>query len=155
MGETVEESAKKKAFFKDLYALDDDDEDPEDDCKAAVMLANSKKAPLSIGQENITNSPGRHDLARTVSAPLPKPSTPGLDVSFVAATPFPNTKPILKTNPDHATKMTSFVQTPIAIPKVRGKRKRGQSLEAMPESQRIFGGLAFCMWLILKVYSVF
>ena len=136
---------QKEAFFQSLYTLDDDDERPDEEhSKAAMMLAGSRKGTLPTKQGVNTNPHVRHDTARTVSTPLPKPSMVTLDISFVAATPFSSTKSMMERTSDHTLKPSSFAPTPTLPSKGRGKRKRGQSLEIMPESQRIFGGLAFC-----------
>lgn len=149
------EEKEKEAFFDELYQLDEEDSSEEDESNASIILRQSRLAQTDVsarGSRNKVIHPSRPDqsLLRTVSAPLPQPSASNHRQSNVlergsftsTASSKPSQQVIIDT-PVMAKKsvgMTALKE----VSRTTGKRKRGQSLELKPESQRIFDRLAFC-----------
>lgn len=154
---------EKRNFFEELYELDRPDSSREDfDNVLASLKANRRPRLLSrsSGLSSIrggTRMPHQiQRLARTVSAPLaltskPKASLtePSLDTPTMTAVTDASESPIIKTSdlqpPAVGRSRTGKGEKPLKMPSVgKRKRKRGQSLEILPESQQIFQGLRFC-----------
>ena len=147
----MEEKAKE-AFFEELYRLDQDSSEEEDQSNASVILRESKLVSSPLKERTTTSgvihSSGQHPLWRTVSAPSPQASNPSR-ANLLAKSPSalrvsskPSTQVIIDT-PVMA-KKAAHTSAQKEVKKATGKRKRGQSLELKPESQQIFGGLGFC-----------
>ena len=133
----------KETFFNELYQLDDSQSE-EDYCDAVEKIRKSR----SITQRNrpVRCSHADQPFERTVSAPLPLVSRPS-DNSLKGPT-----SSVLS----HTAKREIFLDTSrqkkqtrdVTVLKdgfgVNGKRKRGQSLSLMPESQQIFKNSFFC-----------
>ena len=157
-----EKAIEKETFFKELYQLDDDsDEEPVDSYDAASILRHSKAGASSHGTPSLPTAKDRFlrsvkastPLARTTSAPLPSSKTPlAGEVDVVKDTPSLTTpaprripEPIERTTsspaPNGSRQRAGGANN---MAKVGRKRKRGQSLDMMPESQQIFKGLGFC-----------
>ena len=152
-----EASHKKKAFFKELYQLDES-EGEQDRSGATLMLRQSKGyneredpwTPLPK-RRLIRSSRAIQPFGWTIStsSPISRPGEETVDV--VEDTPLPSAMPLRRMPAREGVNCTtSSVIAPVAKsdrpekgPKGRGKRKRGQSLELVPESQRIFKGLSF------------
>ena len=140
---------RKETFFNELYHLDDN-ESEEDYSNAVEILRQSR----SITQSNrrVHCSHPDQPLGRTVSAPLPLLSTPskdGVDNSMKAPTSSVlshTAKRDMFVNISRQKKQTHDVTVLKDGPRVNGKRKRGQSLSLMPESQQIFNNLSFCTY---------
>lgn len=149
-----EKKAKKIAFFKDLHELDESDDESEDTSEIGLILQQSKIPPRSLPKTHL-NSPLRscYPLGRTTSAPLPKSSNAPNEVNKIQDGPCRSPVPIVspaihcEANVDgHKMPNGGVAQTSTKpLFKAKGKRKRGQSLELIPDSQQIFKGLAFCM----------
>lgn len=153
-----EKKAKKIALFTDLYELDESDDESEDTSEIELILRQSKNPiPNPIPPRSLPklNPPLRscHPLGRTISAPLPNSSNAPNKVHIVQVDPCPEPVPIVNSAfQNHITvdghKMSNGgVATTSTKPlsKAKGKRKRGQSLELIPDSQQVFKGLSFCM----------
>lgn len=142
---------QKAALFQQLYRLDDPEEEPEGFDQIDFILRYSKSTNHS--SENIVQPLNlRHHLGRTTSAPLPLvPSLGTNEVPIVHENPC--TPAISTVDLLHEQVMAdghviscggSSGTTRKELPKLKGKRKRGLSLEIIPESQQIFRGLTFC-----------
>lgn len=144
-----EKKAKKIAFFKELYELDEPDDESEDTSGIGLILRPSKIPPRSTERLRSSNP-----LGRTTSAPLPYSSSNARNEAHILQDgPCPS--PVPNVNSARHDQVTiagrnmpaSGVAATSRKPrsKATGKRKRGQSLELIPDSQQIFKGLAFCM----------
>ena len=143
--EMDQETHQKEAIFKELYSLDESESDGEV-CPLRVFR---KSVKVSINKEHRCPTP----LGRTQSAPAQ--STVSNSLKNINAT--------VKTSPK-ATKVESGNTMPSTAiskgmspnksfpaanaskhaPKAGKKRKRGQSVEVVPASQRIFADCTFC-----------
>lgn len=154
-----QELASKKAFFEELYSCAHDDD---------IKDENQKKAPLTSGQSGYNFVPPQKSLdqtantqrliphmGRTLSAPLPAP-TPGFDDATAVTDSQTSLDPQLL-NPNIAMhpgfavpslkRDNKLVQIKNAKSKPPNKRKRGQSLVTLPESQQIFRGQRLCKYI--------
>lgn len=146
-----EKKFQKVALFKALYQLDDPDDESEDISDISVMVRQSKTSSLSsclVQQKPTCPSRMNYPIARTISAPLPLTSSnaPSKDTT--------QSSPILIVN--RSIHDQGAIKSPVMLsrgfnttsskkaPTNKGKRKRGQSLEVISESQQIFKGLVFC-----------
>ena len=150
-----EKKAKKIAFFAELHELDEPDDESEDTSGIDLILQQSKTPPRSLPKQ-IPSQRLRsyYSLGRTTSAPLPNPSSDAPnEVHIIQDGPSPSPVPIINSALQcqvtvNGRKMPNDGAAPITtkpLSKATGKRKRGQSLEPIPDSQQIFKGLAFCM----------
>lgn len=150
-----EKKAKKIAFFNELNELDESDDESMDTSKIDLILRQSESPPHSLSKQRLSQ-PLRscYPLGRTRSAPLPNSSSHAPnEVLMIQDRPCPSPVPIV--NSDFSFQVavdghkmlnggvTATSTKPLS--KSKGKRKRGQSLESIPDSQQIFKGLAFCM----------
>ena len=149
------EEKEKEALFDELYQLDEEDSGEEDKSNVSVILRQSR---LALHQSDVLaktpsntaihSSRPEQSLLRTVSAPLPQPSN-HRQANLVERSSFSSTmsskpsKQVIIDTPIMAKKISSITAQK-EVSKTTGKRKRGQSLELKPESQRIFDRLAFC-----------
>ena len=139
----------KETFFNELYQLDDNES--EEDCSNAVEILRQSR---SITQRNrlVRCSHPDQPLGRTVSAPLPLVSTPSkdrVDNSMKAPTSSVlsyTAKRDMFVDTSRQKKQTHDVTVLKDGFRVNGKRKRGQSLSLMPESQQIFKNSSFCTY---------
>lgn len=149
-----EKKAKKIAFFTDLYELDESDDESDDTSEIGRILRQSKILVPPRSLPKLTpHLRSCHPLGRTTSAPLPNSSNAPNKVHISQGGPCPDPVPIV--NPafqNHITvdrhkmsngKVATTSTKPLS--KAKGKRKRGQSLELIPDSQQVFKGLSFCM----------
>ena len=139
----------KETFFNELYQLDDSQS--EEDRSDAVEKLRQSRSIMQRSRRVRCSHPDQ-PLERTVSAPLPLVSTPskdGVENSMKAPT-----SSVLS----HTVKRDMFVEISgqekqthdVTVLKdglrVNGKRKRGQSLSLLPESQQIFKNSSFCTY---------
>ena len=117
--------AQKIVFFTELFRLDEDEEETEDPEDAAVILKQFKPLRQSRQCEQ------RAFLRCETSSPLSNTSVVEASSPLIQLPSEPSRRP-----PRVKAKVT---------PKKKGKRKRGQSLELLSDSQQIFKGLEFCM----------
>lgn len=151
-------SVQKEIFFNELYRLDDSDE--EQDTSEATLILRQSKDTFHQREDPSTPLPKRRlihtscatqPFGRTISEPL-LTSRPVLEtVELVKDTPLPSAMPLkgngMREEEANATtpSLTGAFAKPDSSkrgPKARGKRKRGQSLEIMPESQQLFKGFS-------------
>lgn len=150
-----EKKAKKIAFFAELHELDEADDESEDTSGIGLILQHGKTLPRSLPKQYQSQAlRSYHSLGRTTSAPLPESSSHAAnEVHIFRDSPSPSPVPIIHSALQgqvtvHGRKMPNDKTAPISkkpLSKAPGKRKRGQSLEQIPDSQQIFKGLAFCM----------
>ena len=148
------EEKEKEKLFNELYQLDEEDSGEEDQSNISVILSQSRLVlpqsgvlPRTPKNTVIHSSRPEPSLLRTVSAPLPQLSASSHRQanelersSFSSTTSFKPSKQVIIDTPIMAKKVASLKESS----KTTGKRKRNQSLELKPESQRIFDRLAFC-----------
>jgi len=144
---------EKEALFAELYQLDDSGDEGD----VAPFQAFAKPELRFSTSQPLTPrvSSSHHSLARTVSAPLHLvPLLKSEDVTVIEDTP-PTTAIAAMRRAERGT--SAMKRTPISksfttsgdakntrVPKTGTKRKRGESLEVLPESQKIFTSLSFC-----------
>ena len=144
------EKETKEAFFDELYQLDQEDSGEEDQSNASVILRQSRIAwPDVPRNSSVHSSPPVPSQLSTFLTPLPQPVTPSCQQAKIVERSSSSLTASSKQS-------EQFIDTLIMAnktvktndgkeaSKVLGKRKRNQSLELRPESQRIFSGLAFC-----------
>lgn len=158
-----EKAVRKEAFFKELFQFDDDrDDEPLDSydvasiprhCKARAASHVSPPLLPSAKDRFLRSVKGSTPLARTTSAPLPGVKTPlTAENNVVYETPplilsrlrkVPELNGLTSPRPGR-NGPRQRVDGASGMPKASKKRKRGQSLDMMPQSQQIFKGLGFC-----------
>jgi len=158
-----EKAREKKDFFDELYELDQAEEDSEEINAAALILRRSRKA---VSKTNVAVTPHPRDdvlkqgqisapppnyITRTVSAPLPLVHTPlSRNVEFVKDTPAAIVKTTVHQGAASSQESKAEFSRntlggkPTEPSKMPAKRKRGKSLQLVPQSQQIFRGLQFC-----------
>ena len=151
------EEKEKEKLFNELYQLDEEDSGEEDKSNVSLILRQSRLVPPQSGvlartpvNTVIHSSRPEQSLLRTVSAPLPQLSASSHRQakvversSFSSTTSFKPSKQVIIDTPIMVKKVASMTSRKESS-KSTGKRKRNQSPELRPESQRIFDGLAFC-----------
>jgi len=147
---------EKEALFAELYQLDESGEEGD----VAPLKAFLKPDPRFSTSQPLTPkvSSSHHSLSRTVSAPLQLvPLLKPEDVNVIEDTPLTTaiaaTRRVargtsaMKRTPISKSFPTSSDTKTTRVPKTGTKRKRGESLEVLPDSQKIFTGLSFCMFV--------
>lgn len=147
---------EKEALFAELYQLDESGEEED----VEPLRAFAKPEPWFSTSQPLAPkaSSSHHSLGRTVSAPLQLvPLLKSEVVNVVEDTPpatsIAATRKIdgavsaMKRTPTSKSFTTSNDNKNTKAPKTGMKRKRGESLEVLPESQKIFTGLSFCMFV--------
>ncbi|KAI4106514.1 MAG: hypothetical protein LQ339_002974 [Xanthoria mediterranea] len=152
MGTSETAEDLKRCFFQELYELDVSDESVNDVGTVLAAFRAAKPKPKARPLPQAYNRPRANlqHLGRTVSAPTPTGLT-------TTGTPKPLSTGSLS---DAGDKHSEAVRrSPVAenfqsktvadqkptqmAPGAKGKRKRGRSLEVLPEAQQIFRGLRF------------
>ncbi|MCJ1434004.1 hypothetical protein MMC27_003369 [Xylographa pallens] len=138
MSERAVES--KKIFFETLYSLDDESTESEEENEVAVILGASKKSkivsPITPEQRLAIGSRQPTAMGRTMSSPVQSTHNLGATVMHTGKRPQ-------REVPSKPSRNRVVDETKPAAPKNLKKRKRGQSLEPLPESQQIFRGKIF------------
>lgn len=150
----------KRSLFRELYELDVSDESVNDvgtvlaAFRAAKPAPKARTIPQAFNRRRANHAPRQlQHLGRTVSAPtgLTTTTTPKLlttqslsdggdKQSEAVASPVSRSAVV-----EDLQFKTIADQKPIQMaPSAKGKRKRGRSLEVLPEAQQIFRGLRFC-----------
>lgn len=129
---------QKVAFFTELFGLDEDEDETEDPEDAAVIMRQFK-APCKPHNNSEEAAP----LERTTSAAVSNASSQAASSSIKSPSELVRVPSAIE-NPS-SFRPVEVVKPAKAAPKRKGKRKRGQSPELIPDSQQIFKGLAFCM----------
>lgn len=151
---------EKKAFFKELYELDDTfvDDDIGDTSNIGVVLREFKRPPSKLDPKSTKGARlGSRTFERTFSSPFPQASVsfPGTGASGKDSMPAagrssplaPSALSIanLSKNKDPGLDHVIDTQKRKAISTRPGSKKlRVQSFNVLPESQQIFRSLAFC-----------
>ncbi|MCJ1388601.1 hypothetical protein MMC18_001448 [Xylographa bjoerkii] len=138
MSEKAAES--KKLFFATLYSLDDESTEGEEENEVAVMLDVSKKrktvSPITPQQKLAIDSRQVTAMGRTMSSPVPSTHNSASISMTTEKRPQWQMSPKLP-------RSRNVGEAKPEVPKAMRKRKRGQSLELLPESQQIFKGKVF------------
>lgn len=147
---------EKEAFFAELYQLDESGKEEDAAPLKAFVTPESRFSTSQPLSRKVSSS--HHSLSRTISAPLQLvPLLKFEDVNVIEDTP--SATAISARHRVHGP-LSTMKRTPISKsftnpsdtknsrgPKTGTKRKRGESLEVLPESQKIFTGLSFCMFV--------
>ncbi|KAL8976585.1 MAG: hypothetical protein Q9205_007434, partial [Flavoplaca limonia] len=155
----------KSNLFKELYELDVSDDSVNDvgtvlaAFRAAKPAPKLRTTPQTINRRGATRATRKlQQLGRTVSAPtslnLAKPKLLTTDSrSIDDETPQETVDAIVLNSPLVAKLPGEEIPTKMA-PTARGKRKRGRSLEVLPEAQQIFRGSKFCKFTFSSSPSI-
>ncbi|KAL8888043.1 MAG: hypothetical protein Q9215_004459 [Flavoplaca cf. flavocitrina] len=155
----------KSNLFKELYELDVSDDSVNDvgtvlaAFRAAKPAPKLRTTPQTINRRGATRATRKlQQLGRTVSAPtslnLAKPKLLTTDSrSIDDETPQETVDAIVLNSPLVAKLPGEEIPTKMA-PTARGKRKRGRSLEVLPEAQQIFRGSKFCKYTFSSSPSI-
>lgn len=141
-----ERKAIKAAFFKEIYALDEPDDETEDTAGISEILRDSKKlpspeSPQRRGRMSVNNRRGN---AHIISNPVPAEKVPEPFPPAATLEPPPTDDQVLiKGNAMHSSEV-NIARTKKVATAARRKRKRGDALEILPEAQQLFKGLEFC-----------
>lgn len=135
-----EKKAIKVDFFQEIYALDEPDDETEDTAGISEILKGSKTTPspeLSQrrGRNNRRGNAQNPVSAEEVAEPFPPAAI--LELSHT------NSQTLSKEKAMHSSEV-NISRTKNIATAARGKRKRGDGLEILPEAQQLFKGLAFC-----------
>ena len=153
--ETPEDS--KSSLFKELYELDVSDDSANDvgtvlaAFRAAKPAPKLRTTPRTINRRGATRATRKlQQSGRTVSAPtssnLAKPKPLTTDSSSIDdGNPQETVHAIILNSPVRANLPGDVIPMKMASA-ARGKRKRGRSLEVLPEAQQIFRGSKFCKY---------
>ena len=139
----------KETFFNELYQLDDD-ESEEDSSNAEEILRQSRS--ITLRNRRVQCLRPDQPFGRTVSAPLPlvsDPSSARVDNSVkapISSILSHTAKRDMCLDISRQTKQTHTVTNLKDGFRANGKRKRGQSLNLMPDSQQIFKNFSFCTY---------
>jgi hypothetical protein len=145
------EKEEKEALFSEIYQLDDGSEE-EDLSNADAIIRYSNSSTQARANKNPLFHPSRssHSIGRTISAPSPRISTAtGYSASPASVNTSFSSNMARKAQRDEVHETAHDINQLSKSKggtKVNGKRKRGQSLALMPESQQIFKGLSFCAY---------
>ncbi|KAL8733710.1 MAG: hypothetical protein Q9166_001903 [cf. Caloplaca sp. 2 TL-2023] len=156
--------AQKRSFLEELYELDDSDDSVNDigsllaNLRAAKPVRKSRTSSQGLNRRRADHAQRQIlRLLRTVSAPSGSTSK-GFSVSPIEPSPtdgehHPGAAAALNPRSPVIEEPALHFQTAAASPNTtallemapgaKGKRKRGQALEVLPEAQQIFRGLRF------------
>lgn len=123
--------AQKIAFFTELFKLDEDEEEIEDPEDAAVILRQFKPVRQPLRSEK------RMFHGCKTSSSLVNVSAVEASSSLTQQRPSP-------VNVSDSCRPVKTVKSAKVALRRKGKRKRSESLELLPDSQQIFKGLEFC-----------
>lgn len=141
-----ERKAIKVAFFKEIYELDEPDDETEDTAGISEILRDSKKVPSPElpqrrGRISVSNLLGnRHN---PVPVEVNKETSWTFPPDVILEPPSTDDEVLIKENAMHNSEV-NIARTKKAIKAAKGKRKRGDALQILPEAQQLFKGLAFC-----------
>ena len=144
---------QKERLFNELYRFDDtDEEEPDPSPLKAFIHRKTVGQPVLASATKPTRSNQR--LERTVSAPTKIASPPfsiHTSISLVEETPipspiqaYPSSFGMSAARPGPASKSFPAPSKSKKSTKDGAKRKRGQSFEEVPQSQKVFTGLSLC-----------
>lgn len=132
--------AQKFAFFTELFKLDEDEEETEDPEDAAVILRQFE--PLNKTLQN-----GKKEIRRREKTPTVLASSSAVQASSsLIQSPSKPSRRRSQANISSSSRPVKIVKSAKVTPKEKkGKRKRAEPLDLLPDSQQIFKGLEFCM----------
>lgn len=141
LNQMEEKKAIKVAFFKEIYALDEPDDETEDTAGISEILRDSKKAPSPElpqrrGRSNLRGNAHNPVSAEKVAEPFPP--------AAILEPPPTNGQTLTKEKAMHSSEV-NISRTKNIATAAGGKRKRGDGLEIPPEARQLFKGLAFCL----------
>ena len=142
---------EKQTLFTELYELDNID-NGEEEASPMTAFTHRINAGKRINSTKTFDSHFVRKLGRTVSAPVNAVSTPSsASLSMIEDTPISSQRhasqhsiEVASPRPGPISKSFPAPENTMKMAKTGAKRKRGQSLELIPESQKIFNGLSFC-----------
>ena len=132
---------EKRRLFIELYKLDNLDNNEAEASPLKVFTQRPTAERLFLTAKA---------FKRTVSAPVEAVTTPSASISMVEHTPCHSihlSQPSIEMSTprlDRLSKSFPAPETTRRMPSTKAKRKRGQSLDDLPDSQKIFTGLSFC-----------
>lgn len=144
-----ERKAIKVAFFKEIYALDGPDDETEDTAGISEILRDSNKVPSPAlsqrkGRTVVSNRRGNgHTISSPVSVEVNKAVPGRCPPAAILEPPHIDDQALIKSNAMHDGEV-KISHTKKVAAAAKGKRKRGDALEILPEAQQLFKGLAFC-----------
>ena len=145
---------EKQKLFSELYKLDNVDHNEAEASPLKVFTKPPTAERLFLTAKALEKCSARA-IRRTVSAPVKVVPTPCASISIVENTPYHSpmhlSQPSIEMStprPGPLSKSFPAPETTRRMPSTGAKRKRGQSLDNLPASQKIFTGLSFC-----KVFS--
>lgn len=120
--------------------MDEPDDETEDTAGISNILRDSKKSPSPKlphrrGRSNRRGNAHNHESAEKVPEPFPP--------AVILEPPPTNGQALIKENAMHSNEV-NIARTKKVATAARGKRKRGEGLEILPEARQLFKGLAFC-----------
>ena len=141
---------EKQKLFSELFKLDNVDHNEAEASPLKVFTKPPTAERLFLTAKALEKcSAGA--IRRTVSAPVQDVPKPGASVSMVENTschsPMHLSQPSIEMptpRPGPLSKSFPAPETTRRMPSSGAKRKRGQSLDNLPDSQKIFTGLSFC-----------
>ena len=149
-------SREKEALFQELNALDESESDADELSLSAFKKSKPKRSPslsTSIPPGQRSTGSTHHSTARKPFPLQPLPIPPskyaairdsplGQVVASTGTTKYGTT--IMRRTPISKSFTTVGEAKSTTMAKTGVKRKRRESLEVLPESQKIFTGLSFC-----------
>ena len=132
---------EKQKLFTELYRLDNVDNIEAEASPLKVFAQRPTAERLSLTAKA---------FKRTVSAPVKAVSTPNASISMVENTschsPLHLSQPSIEMSTPRplGPLSKSFPAPETRMPSTKAKRKRSQSLDDLPDSEKIFTGLSFC-----------
>ena len=142
---------EKEALFVELRQLDESDSDGEETFWKAFTGLKAVPPVISRTSPSLRLSTIQHSLRQTLSSQA-KPPLQSRDVHIIHDTPPEMAGARKDRNAAAKPRRTPISKSFTSMGDVRKprnvrngtKRKRGESLEILPESQKIFTGLSFC-----------
>lgn len=137
---------EKQKLFTELAKLDNVDSNEAEASPLKVFTQRPTADRLFLTVE--PRSAGL--IKRTVSAPVKVVPTPSASISMVENTPCDSpthfSQPSIEMSTPRPGPLSKSFPAPetTRMPSTGAKRKRGQSLDVLPDSQKIFTGLSFC-----------
>lgn len=144
-----ERKVNKVAFLKEIYALDEPDDETEDTAGISEILRDSKKVPSPESSQRkgsivVSNRRGNgHKISNPVPVKVNKNVRGPCPPAAIVEPPPTNDQVLIKENAMHSSELNIARSKKVATA-AKGKRKRGYALDILPEAQQLFKGLAFC-----------
>ena len=150
-----QELKDKHALFAELYNLDDEStESEEEDEIKFVLHGNRRRASSSIQHGRLLlDSPPRQRPNRTASSPIPQLGTVLDEHASILEKAIPTLPRAVTFSGSTATYSVAGPSEVICRPasKVTGKRKRTELPNYQPATQQIFKGQSFCECCVVVI----